>query len=166
MLESLEADSPFTWLESPSRLARDGWTAALWAAQIDADLGSASGIPDFILVNLGSNDVGPLEDPLVEAAWKADFAYILDALNTKYPNAQIYVMQVWRRYDNGDLTALNDTWIPAVLSTRSSWAGLAEDERVFLENGDNGVTYTSDGIHPNTAGNALTAAQWLSTLGY
>ena len=166
LLSGLDNATEFKWLESPGRLARPGYTAALWAAQIDADIAASTGIPDFVLVNIGSNDIEPLADPLVEAAWKADFAYVLDAINTAYPTAQVYVMQIWRRYNNGDITAMNDTWIPAVLSTRSTWVEVGPDERGFLEGGDDGATYTADGIHPNAAGYALTATQWQSKMGY
>jgi lysophospholipase L1-like esterase len=158
------ADADHTW--RVAALGRAGWTAAMWAGQIDTDLATLSDIPEFVVVNLGTNDVEPNAAPLVEATWEADYAYILDAIHTKWPNAKVYCARTWRRYNNGDQTAMDDTWIPAVLSTRSTWADVGIDERVILEGGDNGVTYTSDGIHPNAAGYALMAAGWQSVMGY
>ena len=57
------------------------------------------------------------------------------------------------------------TWRKAS-GARAAWAHLGPDERAFLENGDDGVTYTTEGVHPNAAGYALTAAQWQAVMGY
>lgn len=146
------------------RLARNGYTAALWSAQIDTDLAATSNTPEIVLINLGTNDIQQLADTIVQATWESDFAYVLDAIHTKWPDAVVKVAQVWRRYNNGQMTDMNDTWIPNVLSTRSAWASLGIDERDFLENGDNGATYTTDGIHPNSAGYRLTWQQWRAVL--
>lgn len=146
-------------------LARSGYTVATMAALVAADLAA---MPDAatlraVMFNLGANDVAALP---AEATWKANLATILDALHAKYPSAMVYVMRPWRR---GELTDCNSlaTWIAAVLADgRSAWAFVGPDERVFLEGGDDGATYTADGIHPNAAGYVLTATQWKTALGY
>lgn len=147
---------------------RDGYvpgaTVASRAATIAADISALGFVQNmrFIPLNLGANDVGAIP---AEATWKANLATILDAMNAQWPDAKVYVMRPWRRGYATECDSLA-TWIASVVSTRSTWAFVGPDERVFLENGDNGVTYTSDGIHPNTAGYALTAAQWKTVLGY
>jgi lysophospholipase L1-like esterase len=45
-------------------------------------------------------------------------------------------------------------------------AHVGPDRRVYLEGGDDGVTYTSDGVHPNAAGASLEAAQLKTALGH
>src|SRR5690606_4336925 len=103
------------WTENPPRIAKSGWTAAMFAATIAADVNAAGAWePDVIIVALGTNDIEPLADALVAGDWQADYATILDALHTRWPDAPIYCTRIWRRYNNGQLTDLNDTWIPAV----------------------------------------------------
>ena len=110
----------------------------------------------------GANDAN---DGVTEATWKANYGYILDAIHAKWPNALLYVMRPWTRGYNAECD-LFAAWIGDLVTARAGWAFLGPDERDFLENGDDGVTYTSDGTHPNTAGYALTAAQWQAVMGY
>jgi lysophospholipase L1-like esterase len=152
------------WTESPARIARPGWTVAMMKAAIDADLATFTTPCREVLINLGANDIGPLEAALTPATWQSDLGYILDAMHTKMPSAHIRVARIWRRYNNGQMTDLNDTWIPAVLATRS-WATVGIDERLLLPSTDNGATYTADGIHPNRAGYTLEAAAWKVVIG-
>ena len=132
---------------------------------VDADLAAATRDPNtaYALVNLGANDVIALPS---QAQWESDLGYILDAFRTKWPSIQVYVMRPWRR----GFAAQCDTlagWIANVVGGgRAAWAHVGPDERVFLENGDDGVTYTTDGTHPNEAGYYLTAVQWKTALGY
>jgi hypothetical protein len=112
--------------------------------------------PYRILINLGINDCPSMP---TEAAYKANYASILDALHAAFPTAKIICMIVWGR---GYATECNTlaNWQADVISTRSTWAKLGPDERIFLENSDDGATYTADGIHPTAAGYTLTAEQW------
>jgi lysophospholipase L1-like esterase len=88
--------------------------------------------------------------------------YVLAAVHTKWPACQIYIMRPWRRGEAADCNTLA-TWIADIVALLD-YAHEGPDERVFLENGDDGATYTSDGIHPNEAGSALTAQQWRTLL--
>lgn len=141
--------------------AVDAQTAATAAAGIGAFLAGQTVTADYALVNLGSNDLAGLP---AEATWKADYATVLDALHTKWPAAQVLVMRPWRRGSdtNADTLAV---WIADVISTRG-WAALGPDERGYLKAGDDGVTNTSDGLHPNAAGYALTATEWQTAMGH
>lgn len=135
-------------------------------AAIDASLAAYTGKPvSNVLFNLGSNDAAGIPTNPTQAEWEADIGYILDAMRVKWPSVKVYMMRPWRRNYNANCDTMAG-WIDNVISTRATWAILGPDERVFLENGDNGVTYTVEGVHPNPAGYALTAAQWQTALGY
>lgn len=135
-------------------------------ARVDADLAARSSDEwvTAVMVNLGANDVELAPFP-VQATWETNLGYILDAFKAKWPLAQIYVMRPWRRGEAADCNTLAG-WIANVLAARAAWAFVGPDERVFLEGGDDGVTYTTDGVHPNAAGYTLTAQQWATSLGY
>lgn len=148
--------------EAPARIGYGGYSVAQIKAIIDAELASRNSTPDYVCINLGVNESGT---PPAEATWEANYGYILDAVHTKWPLAQVYLMRVWGRGTATGCSTL-DGYIPTIIATRP-WAHLGPDERVFLENGDNGVTYTSDGVHPTQpAGYRLTAAQWRIALGF
>jgi lysophospholipase L1-like esterase len=148
--------------ETPTRIATGGQSTAAARAVIDARLASAVGTPNYILYNLGANDVTAMP---AQATWEADTAYILDAMHTKWPSAHVYLMRPWRRTFLTECNTLA-TWQLNVLATRSAWAHVGPDERVFLENGDDGARYTSDGVHPRIQeGYVYTAAQWKIALG-
>ncbi len=74
-------------------------------------------------------------------------------------------MRVWGRTFDAQCDLIDDTYIPNVLSSRGAFAAVGPDERIFLEHGDDGVTMTSDGIHPNATGYAETAAEWQTSMG-
>jgi len=111
-----------------TRLAKSGYTAALWQADIDADLAGIATVYADILVNLGANDVVVLP---AEATWKANMGYVLDALHAWRPVARIFVARVWRTAEVADCDTL-DGWIGDLVATRP-WAILGVDERTFLE---------------------------------
>lgn len=145
-------------------LARNASTVAIMQGTVDADLAAmaATTAPTHILVNLGVNDVaGGLP---VEATWNANLAYILDAFHTKWPAAKVYVVKPWYR---GGAVGCNTVAgrIDTVLSTRSAWAFVGHDERVWMEGGDDGATMTHDGVHVSVAGAAECARQWRTILG-
>jgi lysophospholipase L1-like esterase len=161
----LETATGTKWRELiPRYSAHDGFTTNSIRAAIDADLAQVTGTPapSFVLINTGANDVVSMP---TQTNFKNDLGYIMDACLAKWPSTQVRVMRPWRR---SQLTNCNTlaTWISEVISTRSSWAAVGPDERVFLENGDDGVTYTADGIHPNHTGYNLTAEQWKTNMGF
>ncbi len=149
-------------LEVP-RIGVSGRTVATGMAAIDAELAAYAYIPNYILCNLGANDSLALP---AEATWKANYKYILQALHTKFPNAQIYLMRAWRQGVDAACDSMS-TWISALVADvdLAGYCHLGPDERVFLKGADNGATYTTDGVHPNAAGHVLTATQWRTALG-
>lgn len=152
-----------TFAEVPTRFAHAGFTTAALKAAIDADIAAATGTPEYICLNIGANDIAGVMP--AEADFKTDLTYILDALNTEWPAAKIYVMRPWVKGDDADSDTL-DGWIDTVIATRPTFAYAGPDERVFIKSTDNGATYMSvDNIHPNSLGYALTARQWTADMG-
>lgn len=153
-------------VESPARLAFSGWSSLTMYQNLDSLLNSAAGTPDFIFYNLGANDEPPgINPPPTQAQWTLWTSTNLDKLHAKWPSAQIYVARAW----TSNYPALADQraqWTAAILSTRSSWAFPGPDERVYLENGDNGATMTEDGVHYSPLGEYRTAQEWRKVLGY
>lgn len=143
--------------------ATNGITAAGIKAGIDASLASYNDRPlQFVLVNLGANEV--LAMP-AQADFESDLGYIFDSVHAKWPAARVLAMRIWSRLAPAN-SATIDVWIGNVVAARPSFSGLGPDERVFLENGDNGITYTTDGVHPSPGGYDLTAQQWKAAMGY
>jgi lysophospholipase L1-like esterase len=146
-------------VERPARIAGSGTTVTYWRANIDAALVSTTlHTPHYILWNLGANDNADNE-----AGWKADAQYIIDAFHTKWTSAKIYFMRIWER-SNPNLTAFA-TWYADLVAANPGVCFLGPDERVFLENGDDGASLTTDGTHPNHAGYIATAQAWKTALG-
>ena len=134
---------------------------------IDADLAArpVGQTPAYILMNIGCNDTYPgTFDPANEAATKAALLYIIDAYHTKYPSAKIYVSRVWRRVGEANAPTVN-SWINYCIGQRSGIAYAGPDESVWLENGDDGTTYTDDGTHYNALGKVKAAQMWRAALG-
>lgn len=146
---------------SPVKLATGGWTVSQLDSATDAWIAGASDTPTHVLINIGVNDVPGTS----QASFKASLASVLDKVHAAWPSAQILVMRVWKQgFDSGcDNLA---TWISDVLATRGPWAAVGPDERVFLKLSDNGVSLTSDGVHPNNSGYVYTAREWQIAMGY
>ena len=116
--------------------------------------------PDFVLLNIGANDVAAIP---AQSTWEANLATCLDAWHTRYPKAHIYITRPWRQTYDAQCNLLAG-YIDNVIATRSEFAHLGVDERIFLKGSDNGATYTSDGIHPNHLGHVLSANEWRKLL--
>jgi lysophospholipase L1-like esterase len=145
-----------------ANLATGGDTVAACAADIAAELAAldAAPAPECAMINLGANDVQSMP---VEATWKANYLAICDAIHAKWSACKIYLMYPWRRdYDAAcDILA---GWLTSGIIDQREFVFVGPDERDFLEAGDDGTTYTSDGTHPNTSGRMLTAQQWIDTV--
>lgn len=118
-----------------------------------------------MLLNFGANDC---KYELVEATWKANYQYIIEAIHAKYPGALIYIAKAWRSATGITVVTSFDTmagWIDDIVALYD-YVHDGYDERGWLENGDDGTTYTSDGAHYNTIGIDEASRQWLTALGY
>jgi lysophospholipase L1-like esterase len=151
------------WEIGPDRLALGSTRVAWLDEHADDWIAAATQTPDWILVNTGINDTNA--PATLQAAFEASYGSLLDKLHTAWPSARILVTYPWAR----NLDAACDTmagWIDNVLATRSPWAVIGDDERVWMKGADNGATMTNDGIHPNKAGNAEKVNQVITAMGY
>lgn len=149
--------SPFT--EHTIRQTGTGYTIAALKADIDAVLAVRYEIPNFCLFNIGVNDHAKTDADTNQMT--TDLVYILDAIHTKWPSAHCYLSHVWGR--TYPCVSANSS-IDQAISARSSFAYAGPDERVWLENGDDGATYTTDGVHYNAAGIAKAGTLWHSII--
>lgn len=127
---------------------------------VDSNLADETFRTDRILINLGANDVGSLP---AEATWKANLTSIIDSFRAKW-NCVIYISRVWRRDFETQCDTLA-TWIADVVATYPSGVYVADDERGWLEGGDDGATMTTDGVHYSAAGQVEKVEQMKTVLG-
>ena len=153
------------WCDVLPRPAWNGLDLEGLVAKIETDLAAipADITPRYWLLNVGANDVDVLT---TEAVTKARWRTYFRAVHTRFSSTPIYVAKVWRRNFGANCTTWNG-WLADVMAEPEFvayvFAGI--DETVFLENGDDGATFTSDGIHPNAAGYVLTASAWKTAIG-
>ena len=157
--ELIEAQTGYPCDEFPARVGRGGCNIAGFRAAVDADLNARSGRVDFALVNIGKGDYNtPITQQHV-----SDTLYIVDSLIVRYPGVKIYLARPWQ--PRAPMSQWNDLahCFELVEQQRFPQVLPGIDERVFLENGDNGATYTYSN-HPNHAGYMRIAEEWLRVL--
>ena len=112
-------------------------------------------------INIGVNNMTSIPP---EGTFKSYLNSSIETLHTRCPNASIYLSRVWRRGYASQVITMNG-WLNDIIALYD-YVYAGPDESVWLENGDDGVTYTSDGIHYNAAGNLKASEEWLVALGY
>lgn len=162
MLSALKNETTDVWRERCRRFAVAGYTAAQLRTLLEANLPSAVGEPEYILMNVGANDESA---GTIEATFKTALTGCIDAYRTQFPNTPIYVAFPWRN-DVATPTspATLKTWIQAVIATYPSGVFAGHDETVWFAN--NIATYSDDGAHYNAAGSVEVVNQWMTVLGY
>jgi lysophospholipase L1-like esterase len=169
LITNLESATSEEWREFPRKFATSGWEVADVKNRIDSDLELRNDTPEYILINLGSNDlIAPMTS---ESAFKTDYLYILDALHAKWPTAEIYLAKPIRLNAAPPSTPSADsatlaTWIDDIVAARPSFAYAGVVEATTLEGGDSYVTRMGDNTHPTAAGYVAMAAAWQAILGY
>jgi lysophospholipase L1-like esterase len=141
---------------------------AVTATDVAAVAATGLSIP-YILITIGNGDIYNLwNDPSTEAAQHAqflsDYQDIVDAWHTQYPDIEIYCCREWSR----DPQAYEPTirgWIGEIVTANSNFVHYGPLEVDLIVPPDNGVTYYSDGIHPNADGYHLLALDWQSRMG-
>ena len=156
---NIEADNDFGCYINPAIMGVGGYGIDEYITNIAAILAARNNVPDYILFNIGVND----SDYADLDAWEANYLTVVDAMNTKYPNAKIYCPMVWFRDYLTECNLINARIVSAI--SQRDFIYLGFDERVWLEGGDDGVTMTTDGIHYSAAGHIEAANQWKTVLG-
>jgi lysophospholipase L1-like esterase len=145
--------------EMPTRIATGGWKITDLRAAIVTQIPALTITPKYALINIGVNDAGITS----KANFQADMVLINAALLAKWPYIRIGWARVWYQADPSACATL-DGWIGELVPTTAG-TFLGPDERIVLENGDDGATLTGDGVHPNHAGYTAMAAAWRSAMG-
>lgn len=138
-----------------TRVARPGYTVAQMKALIDEDVKNYTTVTD-VLFNLGTNDVNQVNGTINKTTWVNNVLYIIDALQSKF-SCRVYLARFWRETHNGQLTTINDVWIPEIVASRQN-VFLGMDERTFLP------TKSADGIHPTHDGYVIMSEEWKEVL--
>jgi hypothetical protein len=114
---------------------------------------------NVFLINLGVNDY---QSGLpVEATWKTNYLYIIDALVTAYPNAEIYISKPWMPgFDTSSDTMAG--WIDDIVAARPANAKAGDDERAWED--ESMLIPGSD--HNNAAGLVAREAAIRVAIGY
>ena len=145
--------------EMPTRYAGGGWKIGDLESYVTANLSAETEVPNTAMINIGTNDVWTMP---AEGDFKADYTSVIDQLIAKYPSVKIYLAKVWRRNFDAECNTLAG-WLDDIAGTYAN-VYIGMDERIWMENGDNGVTYTDDGIHPNIAAQQVCADAWSATI--
>jgi len=148
-------------------MATSGFTAGDMLAVIDARLAAYPSYtfpPTRIFVNFGANDC---KSAGAIAAYEANMESLVDKLHAKWPNALIYLTRAWRRgYDMSIFDGFDTNIDNIIADGRTAYCFLGDDERVWLENGDDGATYTTDGVHYTLGARPVKAAALKAAMGF
>lgn len=129
---------------------------------VDANLSSVNGTARWVWLNFGANDVGSMP---AEATWKANMTSIINSVRAKWPGVKVFITRPWRRNFATECNTLA-SWITDICALYASDVVVGDDERIWLENGDNGTTRTDDGIHPNAGAQSIEAAVKIAVMSY
>lgn len=136
-------------MQAPAKVAANGWAVADGEAAIDAAIAAATTDPEFVFINFGYNDAGA---GTIEATFKASMQYIIDAVNTEWGTAKIYLDKGWSSDRTAGMATINGWLVDLVAINAAKNVYIGLDETIWMEGGDAGATYTDDGVHPNEAG--------------
>lgn len=141
-------------------LGQSGGTTATVGSQVPGFLAVQTLQPEWALVNLGSNDVGKIHDgTLTSTTWLTSMGTLLDAIHTRWPTTKVRISRVYHTTYPTECNTIAG-WMDTVVASRSAWAAVGPDERVFLPG------HVSDVTHPDSSGYVLTAAAWQTVMGY
>jgi hypothetical protein len=157
----LTNDGADYWRSKPVPLNSSGWNVAALYAAAQSAIPTAGGDPSVLCLNIGVNN--SFGAPIDETAFKANYIGIIDTYRARWPDIQIYCSRIWAR--TATSYATTNSYIDDIIATQD-YIHAGPDESIWMENGDDGATYSSDGLHYNDAGNLEAAAQWLTALGY
>lgn len=169
LLDTINATGQDAREDLPRNWAVSGYTLSSLKSSIDTFMlehyVSSIGDKFIFFINIGANDV---VHEIVEATWKTDYNYIIDAILAEYPTGKIYITKAWRR-DYGTecdtLAGYIDDIVAAYAISNPDHVYVGDDERVWMEGGDNGATMTTDGIHTSATGEITAAAAKITAAG-
>lgn len=146
-------------------IAVGGYSVTELLAYVPGQLALRNDSVSTICINIGANDIPA---PTSQAQFETNLTALIDLLLVKYPTAEIYVAKIWRRSYPANVITINGYIDTVVASYSGVSVHLGHDESVWMEGGDDGVTYTSDGVHPklDSTVQPYVVTQWLTAMGY
>ncbi len=164
LLDALNAADVATekrWVEDLPRNWGLQLTVGTLKSSIDTFLLSHTIYPEFhehiFLINMGMNDA--IAGGMVEATWKSDYQYIIDAIVTQYPDADLYIAKPYGE-DYAANCATLAGWIDDLVAANPTTCHAGHDESTWAPAVDD-----ADKIHYyNAAGQTACAAQWYAIL--
>jgi lysophospholipase L1-like esterase len=123
--------------------------------------GASGGLPNIILLHIGTNDQGTL----TATQMTSDLSGLLDKLITNAPDAFIVVAQIIPLgYGTNDVIRTYNQSIPGLVQQRAS-AGKHVTIVDMFTGFSAGSMLGSDSIHPNPSGYRFMADHWYSVIG-
>jgi hypothetical protein len=122
---------------------------------------SSGGVPDIILLHIGTNDEGSF--PATQMI--SDLKGLLNKIITNAPNALIVVAQIIPLgYGTNSVIQAYNQSIPGLVQTLTA-AGKHVDLVDMYDGFNTSTMLGSDSIHPNSTGYQFMAAHWYSVIG-
>ena len=138
-----------------------GATSTSWKTGIDAVLAATSFNRDpFVVITcIGKNDMAAMPS---QATFEANVAYVWDAFHVKWPSMKIIYESPWRSGQDANSNLIKG-YLANVAATRS-WVSLGTDETDYFRTAELATpgSYSSDGIHINTAAGTTARAALLA----
>jgi lysophospholipase L1-like esterase len=150
--EMMNTNDAITVREIPYNGGHSGATVAtLLSTYITNDLSystNANMIPDYVLLNIGANDVSTT----IDTTLTNNVLSLLDSYHAYWPSTKVYVANIWRT-NFANLSTFN-SMLNYCVSARPTFCYTGIDENVFLP------ANTYDGVHATRAGDILAAKAW------
>lgn len=158
-LDALNVTPFYQWAELPVKVGIGGIGAANMAARVASDIAAMDYPPTEIILNLGANDFATIGDG---STWKTNMTAIITAYHTAFTSANIRIVKAWSRGYAAEI-AIANARIDEMYASYT-WLRPGFNENI-LAGGDDGATYTTDGVHYSAAGLALIGAAAAAIIG-
>lgn len=150
--------------ELQPRLGHSGWNLFQLAANFENDVKTVKEVPDFILIDIGTNDMRPGLSVTFWNEWGNIYLDYVQRWHTQFPNARIYLAfpRNYAPYSDADFWPMDQAirWVikDANQFARQDYVFEGTHESTFLR--DNSV----DHVHPNPKGYLIEAQEWRKVL--
>jgi hypothetical protein len=155
------------WTDGPRRYAIGGYDITDAKDFINANLAAETDTPEFVLINMGTNDARAATIT-AEAIFKADYHAVIAACQAKWPGVPIFCQRIYRADSAQTITnsGIINGYIDDIVASYATGVYDGPDDEVWAENGDAGATYLSaaDHIHYSVAAHSVLAGLWAAIL--
>jgi len=159
---ALQTETGDMWIDAPHRYSFGGYDIGMMQLYVTANLSAETDTPEFILINMGTNDARPVTIT-GEVAFKASYNSVIASCQAKWPGVPIYCQRIYR--SDSETTIANSTtinnYIDDIIASYVTGVYAGPDDEVWAENGDAGATYLgADKVHYSSAANSVLAGLW------